>query len=404
MTGPTQRRLAPALASLWLALAVLTVPAAAAPSPPAASKALEPTHPYRAAIVVEPSTMTVLYERNADESLPTASMVKMLTLLVVLDALEAGEVRWRTRVEISKNVERVRGSGVYLEAGEIHRVRDLVRATMIHSANDAAVALAEAVAGSEEEFVGRMRHKARALGLQQTEIHTPHGLPTSETGRPLDRMSARDLAIVGKAVMDRPELMELSSVRTAPFPGREFLLFNPNHLLRQYPHATGIKTGYTRQAGFCLTAAARRCDMDLIAVVIGCRSRNERFTASRKLLEDAFERYRLMVPVSAGEVLAQQVTVREGIVGAVPVVAARDARWVARWDEEPELETELVPVQVRAPVAEGEPVGTLLVKDRGRLMAEVPVVAGGEVLAPTTWQRLKHHVLALWASVLGRPA
>lgn len=355
---------------------------------------------FLAAIVVEPSTMTVLYEKNARESLPTASMIKMLTLLVVLDALEEGEIRWQQRVEVSKNVERVRGTGVYLEAGEVHRVSDLVRATMVHSANDAAVALAEAVSGSEEEFVERMRRKARALGLEGAEIHTASGLPTSETGRPLDRMTAWDLAILGAAVQERPEIMALSRTKTAPFPGRKFVLFNPNHLLRQYPYATGLKTGYTREAKFCLTASARRCDMDLIAVVIGCPNRMERFATARRLLEDAFSRYRLVEGVAVGEILAEGLPVGGGKGQAsLRVAAAREVRWLVPWDEEPQVERELVAGELRGPLWEGEPVGTLIVRDGDRVIDEVPVVAAETLLMPSLWERLGQWLSTVWSSL-----
>jgi serine-type D-Ala-D-Ala carboxypeptidase (penicillin-binding protein 5/6) len=363
-----------------------------------------PSAPYRAAIVLEPSTMTVLHEHNARESLPTASMIKLLTVLVALEALDQGEIRWRQRVEISSHAERVRGTSVYLRAGEVHTVEDLIRATMVHSANDAAVALAETVAGSEDEFVERMRRKARLLGLTEAEIHTPNGLPTSETGKPLDRMNAWELALLGAAAMERPELMRLARIRTAPFPGREFLLFNPNHLLRQYSYASGLKTGYTKEAGFCLVASARRCDMDLIAVVIGSRSRMDRFAQTRRLLEDGFARYRLVEAVEAGEVLAERLPLPggNGRTEGMKVAAAGEVRWLTSWDDEPpRLERILVAENTRPPVTEGQPVGKLIVREGDRVLGEVPLVAAESVGAPRLWQRLGYWASWLWAS-LGR--
>lgn len=152
---------------------------------------------YRAAIVVEPTTGTVLFAHDPHLQLPTASMIKMLNALVAMDAIERGEVTWDTPVRTSREAALVEGSQVYLEEGEVVTVRDLVTAMMVKSANDAAAALAEGVAGSQEAYVARMRAKARGLGLHDTEVFTPHGLPTSDTGLPEDRSSPWDLARMG---------------------------------------------------------------------------------------------------------------------------------------------------------------------------------------------------------------
>ncbi|HEV8629675.1 MAG TPA: serine hydrolase, partial [Thermoanaerobaculia bacterium] len=224
---------------------------------------------YRAAVVVEPSTWTVLYARDPHLQLPTASMIKMLNALVVVDAVERGELSWDAPVRISREVALVEGSQVYLREGEVFTVRDLMTAMMVKSANDAAAALAEAVAGTREAFVERMREKARALGLYETEVYTPNGLPTSDTGLPEDRSTPLDLARMGAQVLRYPELRMLVSMRLAPFRAGEFQLFNPNRLLGRYAFATGIKTGYHEGADFCVTASARRDGMELIAVVMG---------------------------------------------------------------------------------------------------------------------------------------
>ena len=162
--------------------------------------------PVRAAIVVEPTTWTVLHAHNPHLQQPTASMIKMLNALVVMDALDRGEIAWETPVRVSREASLVEGSQVYLEQGEVFTIRELMTAMLVKSANDAAAALGEAVAGSQPAFVERMRAKAAAMGLRETEVHTPHGLDTVDTGLPEDRSSPWDLARMGAAVMERPEL------------------------------------------------------------------------------------------------------------------------------------------------------------------------------------------------------
>jgi D-alanyl-D-alanine carboxypeptidase (penicillin-binding protein 5/6) len=355
---------------------------------------------YRAAIVVEPSTWTILHQRNAREALPTASMIKMLNALVVLDAIAAGELDWETPVETSREVALVEGSQVYLREGEVFTVRELMTAMMVKSANDAAAALAEATAGSQGEFVERMRTKARAMGLADTEVHTPHGLDTAETGVPEDRSSAWDLARMGAAVLAHPDLRRLAATRLAPFRPGELDLFNPNRLLGRYAYATGVKTGYHPGADFCVTASARRQGMELVAVVMGADHRLSRFAAAERLLDDAFARYRLSRPVTAGELLRARAPVAGGARAAVPVRAATEVRLVVRRDAPLEPVQRLVALRrSAAPVRAGEPMGTLLVRRGDEVIAEVPVVAAAAVPREALWQRWRREVWGTLASL-----
>jgi D-alanyl-D-alanine carboxypeptidase (penicillin-binding protein 5/6) len=328
-------------------------------------------------------------------------MIKMVTLLVVLDHLERGDLRWEQPIVISPEVERVEGSSIYARAGEVFTVRQLVAATTIKSANDAAVALAIAAAGSQEAFVEEMRAKAAELGLREAEIHTPNGLPTRDTGKPLDRMSAADLARIGAEVLRHPELMELAGTALAdPLPGREFHLYNSNHLLRRYEHATGIKTGYTTEADFCVTASARRHGMDLVAVVIGAERKFDSFDGARALLEEAFDRYRLVAPLRQGQLLARPALVRRGSSGTVPVMAAYDVRGVAPRGRGYRFSYQLLSRGAAAPVRPGQVVGTILVRRDGELVASVPAVAAVPVQPPSRWEDLKQRVWGLLAHLL----
>jgi D-alanyl-D-alanine carboxypeptidase (penicillin-binding protein 5/6) len=350
---------------------------------------------FRAAIVVEPTTWTVLHARNPHQQQPTASMIKMLNALVVLDAIDAGELAWETPVRASRESAYVEGSQVYLREGEVFTVRELMTAMMVKSANDAAAALAEATAGSQEAFVGRMRAKARAMGLYETVVHTPHGLDTVDTGLPEDRSSPWDLARMGAAVMERPELRLLVGTRLAPFRAGELELFNPNRLLGRYPFATGIKTGYHPGADFCVTASARREGMELVAVVMGAGHRLGRFDAAEELLEDAFDRFELVVPVHSGEILDQRAPVAGGRWRAVPVRAAAGVRMVVRKGTSPRVERLVSLASQPAPVERGEPVGRVVVRVEDRVVAEIPVVAAADVGRASPWQLWSRQVWSL---------
>ena len=356
---------------------------------------------YRASVLIEPTTGTVLETRNAETPLPTASMIKMLTMLVVEDALEAGTVSLEDPVRISRHVHLVDGTGVYLAEGEVHRFEDVRAAAMIHSANDASMALAEAVAGSEEAFLERMREKARSLGIDPSHIHTPNGLATEDTGKPLDRLTALDLAKLGAAVHRDRELMELAGTKTRRFPGREFLLFNSNHLLRRYDAATGIKTGYTRQADFNVTASATRDGMSLIAVVMGAERKDECFRTAERILERGFQRYRLVAAVEEGEAL-RHLRVRGGVADAVPTMAASAVRWVEDTEgPAPEVAVRVVDLGVTAPVRAGQPVGAALVYRDGRFVDQVPALAAEPVEKAGRWERWKETMREWGAALVG---
>ena len=374
------------LAAIALFLAATAAPAGAAVA-------------YRAAVVVEPSTWTVLYARDPHVQLPTASMIKMLNALVAMDAIERGEVTWDTPLRISRETALVEGSQVYLAEGEVFTVRELMTAMMVKSANDAAAALAEGIGGSREAYVQRMRDKAKAMGLAETEVFTPNGLPTSDTGLPEDRSSPMDLARMGAAVLKYPELRLLVSTRLAPFRNGEFELFNPNRLLGRYAFATGIKTGYHVGADFCVTASARRDGMELIAVVMGSPHRLDRFDSAQALLEDAFDHYQLLVPVRAGEVLVQRAPVQGGTYASVPVRAAADARMVVRRNQPLTLQRLVSLEEQPAPIEKGERVGRVVVRLGPKVVAQVPALAAAEVPEASPWHLLRNR---MWSGLLAR--
>ncbi len=342
--------------------------------------------PYTAALVIEPTTGKVLYEKNSNQPYHTASMIKMITLLVVMDEINAGELSLDDPVTTSAKASQLGGSQVYLAHNEVFPVRDLIAAVKVHSANDAALALAEHIGGSQEGFVAMMRAKARELGLQNTQIFTPHGLPAPD--EEADMMSPVDLAKVGIQTMKHPLLNELGVKQTMPFRDGKFTMYNPNRLLKIYPNATGIKTGYHGKAGFCVTASARKGNMDLIAVVMGTERREDNFNSAAKLFSEAFANYQMSDAVKRGTVMTVPASIRGGASDSVQVVAGADAKVLLERGKEGGIQLSMIADPVEAPVAKFQRIGTIVVKQDGKTVAELPALALDEVPKQSLLKRL----------------
>lgn len=244
----------------------------------------------RSAILMEASTGTVLYEKNADEALPPASVTKVMTLLLVMEAMGEGKVSCEDVVFASANACSMGGSQIYLRENESMSVEDLLKSVIIASANDAAVALAEHVYGSEEAFVLKMNERAKALGMENTHFENTNGLDDTVENHVT---SARDIAIMSKELIKYPKIIEYSSKWMDSIRNGEFGLTNTNRLVRFYKGATGLKTGSTDKAGFCISATAERDGMELICVVMGAETRDIRNTIATKLLDYGFSNYKL---------------------------------------------------------------------------------------------------------------
>lgn len=346
--------------------------------------------PYTAAIVMESTTGQILFEKNAREPLPTASMTKMMTLMIVLDQIRDGSLTWDTPVKTSAHASRMGGSQVFLRDGEVFPVRDLAAATMIHSANDAAMALAEHIGGNGEAFVKMMNNRARQLGLKNTIYYSPHGLPGE--GDPDDVMSPYDLAILGRELMKSPEMREWAKTHIMPFRGGVFIMNNPNHLIRNYDGATGIKTGFHDQAGFCVTGSAKRGNMELISVVMGSKIKKDNFDSAASLMTDAFNSYKLLEPLKKGQSIDQAVPVANGATATVPVVAGSAGTVLVKRDQEGAISTEVLPSNPAAPIKQGQQVGWINLKQGGKVVGKVPALAAVNVeVAPwykKLWNRL----------------
>ncbi|HJY82523.1 MAG TPA: D-alanyl-D-alanine carboxypeptidase family protein [Candidatus Binatia bacterium] len=343
--------------------------------------------PYKYAILMDAETGKVLFEKDAHTASPPASMVKMMTTLIIMEKIRDGALKLSDKVTASRWAAQMGGSQIYLREGESMTVEDLLKAVMIHSANDAATALAEHVAGSTDAFVDLMNDKAEQLGLKETHFYSVHGLPPSP-GQKDDGMSAYDLAILGRELMKFPEAAKWAATIQEPFRDGQFTLVNPNQLLRQFPGADGIKTGFHNKAGFCVTGSAKRGDLHLIVVVMGSALKRDCFTSAARILNEGFATYRMLVPVKEGVALGRNAPVKGGVAEQVPLIATKDVRVLIKKGEEKKVQVEVdVPDRVSAPVKAGQVVGDIMVKFDGAEVGKAQAAAAQDVAQASLWKR-----------------
>lgn len=353
-------------AALSLAAALfLTLTAAAA----------GPTVSCPSALLMEKETGTVLFAQDEHTPREIASVTKVMTLLLVMEAIDAGTLSYDDTVTASAHAASMGGSQIWLREGERMSVRDLLKAVCIVSGNDASVALAEHLAGSEDAFVERMNARALALGMTDTHYVNCTGLPAAG-----HLSSAHDVAVLSRELIAKhPDLRQFTTVWTDALRGGASMLVNTNKLIRFYDGATGLKTGSTDAAGYCLSATAERSGMELIAVVLGGKTSEARFADARALLDYGFASYSL-VTVTPDEALAP-VRVTLGARGTVQPVLTRENRLLLEKQRAVGLTSEVVlPEAVTAPVEAGDTLGTLRVYDSaGERVAELPLLAGESV-------------------------
>lgn len=327
----------------------------------------------RSAILMEAETGKVLMEHNADEALPPASVTKIMTLLLVMEAIDAGAMKLTDVLSCSPNAASMGGSQVYLEPGEQMAVEELIKCVVISSANDAAVMLAEGVAGSEETFVTRMNKRAAELGMKNTVFKNTNGLDDTDTGHVT---SARDIAIMSRELIKHPKILEYSGIWMDTIRNGAFGLTNTNRLIRFYPGATGLKTGSTSKAKFCMSATAMRDGMHLICVIMGAETRDIRNSAATELLDWGFANYSLYAD-EAGEV--GEIPVTGGVGNAVTARCERFSVVVPKGSES-RVERQLtLETSLAAPVKKGDRVGSVKYVCGGAVLGENPVFSGENV-------------------------
>lgn len=310
----------------------------------------------KSAILMEASTGEVLYEQNADLVLPPASVTKVMTLLLIMEAIESGRIKYTDTVRASANACSMGGSQIYLEENEEMSVEDLIKSVVIASANDAAVALAEYVAGTEAAFVEQMNKRAEQLGMKNTCFENTNGLDDTVEKH---LTSARDIAIMSRELIKYPKITEYSSIWMDSIRNGEFGLTNTNRLVRFYKGATGLKTGSTSKAGFCISATAEREGMTLICVIMGAETRDIRNAQATSLLDYGFANYRIYA------CKGQQIDKISVVRGTSPTVSAKygDFSCVMKKGDASKVScTVAIPERIEAPVREGDVIGEVIFK------------------------------------------
>ena len=334
--------------------------------------------PAPSAVLMEASTGKVLFEKNAHEQRPCASITKVMTLLLVMEALDECRIHLEDMVSASEHASSMGGSDIWLEPGETMSVDDLLKATVIVSANDAAVALAEYVSGSEEAFVQRMNERAAELGMTNTVFKNCNGL--DEDGHVT---TAYDIALMSRALIQHEKIFDYTQVWMDELRGGKTQLVNTNKLLKIYSGITGLKTGTTGKAGSCMAATAERDGMSLVAVVLGCASTEDRFSSAASLLDAGFSGWALTAPSLSSDALAP-IAVEKGMQSTVAVEADPLTGVVVPKGREGEVVCEIKMEEIlTAPVEQGQAVGEVTCVLDGEVLARSQIRAASSVEALT---------------------
>ncbi|MEK6775846.1 MAG: D-alanyl-D-alanine carboxypeptidase family protein [bacterium] len=343
---------------------------------------------YTSAILINANTGEVLYEKNIHDQHEPASMVKMMLMLLVMEKLKDHSISLSDQITVSAKASKIGGSQAYLKQGEVFSLEDLMKAIVIHSANDASVAVAEHILGSTEGCVDLMNRRAHELGLKDTDYHSVDGLPPSKGEKP-DFSSAYDLAMLGRELVKYPKILEWGSIQSTPFRDGKFILVNTNKLIGSFPGADGLKTGYYRAAGFCLTATASRDGLRMISVVVGAKTNKNRMRESARLLSIGFNMYKKVQVVRKGEAVSSEVSVSGAKVKSTVLVAADDFSTLVLRGSESSL-TKSVDVQsvIEAPVVKGNPYGAIIVKNGEKEIGRVQALSQEDIPRANFFYRL----------------
>ncbi len=353
-------------------------------------QAVELDIPGKSALLMDVATGTVLYEKNAHERLSPASVTKVMTMLLIMEAVDSGKIGWDDMVTASEAAAAKGGSQIYLKVGESMSVADMVKSIAVSSANDCACAMAEHLAGSEAAFVELMNARAKELGMEDTNFVNCTGLDDGEAAQN-HKTSAYDIALMSRELLkNHPEIKKFTTIWMDTVRNGTFGLSNTNKLIRFYPGATGLKTGFTSGAGYCLSASAQREDMELIAVVMGCETSALRTAACKGMLDHGFANYALVTPQLPE---TPQVPVVLGRADAVAVEPGEDGRMLIDKGQKNLITTEVtLEPEVPAPVSRGQRLGTLTVKAGEQVLSQIPLVAA-EGVERLTWGDLFLKVL-----------
>ena len=327
----------------------------------------------KSAVLMDVETGTVMYESNAHEPLAPASVTKVMTMLLIMEAIDSSRIRWEDTVTASETAAAKGGSQIYLKVGETMSVSDMVKSIAVSSANDCACAMAEHLAGSEAAFVERMNERAKELGMNDTNFVNCTGLDDAPESAE-HRTSAYDIALMSRELLENhPDIKKYTTIWMDTVRSGAFGLANTNKMVRFYSGCTGLKTGYTSGAGYCLSASAERDGMELIAVVMGSATSQDRFAACKSMLDYGFANFAVYTP-AVQENMSVPVTLgKAGTVRAVPAEAS--ALLVEKAQLSSVRSDFVLEERVDAPVSKGQRLGTLTVKAGEQVLAQIPLVA-----------------------------
>lgn len=341
-------------------------------------KAEELAENGEAAILLEVSTGKVVYEKNADKKLAPASMTKVMSMLLIMEAIDSGKLSFEDEVVISDTASSMGGSQIFLQTGEKYKVQELLKGIAIASGNDAVVAMAEKVSGSVAAFVDAMNNKAATLGLKNTHFDNPHGLESEN-----HYTTARDMSIMARELLKHEKILEFTSIYEDYLKkpdGSSVWLVNTNRLVRFYEGVDGLKTGFTNQAGYCITTTAKRGDMRLLSVVMNAETSDLRSKDTVNMLNYGFNTYKLDILIPKDKDLGEQ-KIEKGNVTSTKLYIEQDVTILSKvTDDKEEFTYSLVTDDLKAPIPAGEVVGSLEVVDKnGNIVKEVDVVVKDEI-------------------------
>ena len=327
----------------------------------------------KSSALMDVATGTLLQESNAHERLAPASVTKVMTMLLIMEAVDSGKIAMTDRVTASETAAAKGGSQIYLKAGETMTVSDMLKSIAVSSANDCACAMAEHIAGSEEAFVTKMNERAKELGMQDTHFVNCTGLDDGENAQQ-HRTSAHDIALMSRELLkNHPDIKNFTTIWMDTVRNGTFGLSNTNKLVRFYQGATGLKTGFTSGAGYCLSASAQREGMELIAVVMGADTSASRNAACKQLLDYGFANYAVIQPELQD---AEPVAVKLGITDSVSAILGESSQLLIDKTQKNDITMALsAEKSVVAPVSRGQRLGTLTIKAGEQILKEIPLVA-----------------------------
>lgn len=342
----------------------------------------------KSAILIERDTGTVLYDKNAEEQLPPASMTKIMTMLLIMEALDKGELKLNEKISTSEYAASMGGSQIFLEPGEVMTVEQMLKGIAIGSGNDASVAMAERLEGSEEAFVAKMNERAKELGATHTKFQNSTGLPESD-----HYSTAHDMAIMAKELLKYDLITQFTGTYESYLrenTDKKFWLVNTNKLVKFYPGVDGLKTGFTNEAKYCLTATAKKGDMRVIAVVMGAPSPKERNAQVTKMLDYAFSQF-MTHPLYKRGVDLKTVSISKGNKKNVTGVTSEPISVLTAKGGSAKDFTKKIKLDkhLKAPVMKGEKIGTLEIMKNGKKVTSSPIVAKNTVKKASWWDLYK---------------